>query len=160
MDKKIIRFLDSVMARAEECALVLYLVNTSGRKVSIWVSEKGWSVSDANHAIAEFAQGCTDSVQGISRFTLQAFEQDKVISTTAFILRPKDINGDDISFPESPCTDSLLAQLMRHNADLHDRLLTTVEFFEERMQTRMRRTEKSWDKSEARVLALLSKVKE
>lgn len=143
--EKIKRFLESAVARVEDCEIVLYQVNIAGRKSPVWTSEKKWMIDDASVSIAEIAQDMADDGQSIARFTIQALDpevdHDPIIM--GFALAPRDVAGEDNSSfeplmmgvfdseanssSEVPSVGNLLVQLMRHNSDLQRQMVQIIK---------------------------------
>lgn len=110
-----------VMSHADKSVLVLFHVNISTRRQSIW-SDRTWSdPEETAQTVWEQASQYTDNMGGQQRFALMAYEDNDTgkefpISTTMFIVDTSLGGGFGEEHSSEPPTDQgLLSQLMRHN---------------------------------------------
>lgn len=123
--KRVTKFLEQVQSRYEESHLVLFHVNVAGRKSVVWRDEKWHTASDTASHIFEECKNNATGAGTAQRFNLAAFdpidvEKREAISSCSLAVAP-DIGGgsDDNAVSEPPSMEGLLAQLMRHNGELH-----------------------------------------
>jgi len=122
--KKLRRFLESCLELEDDVDLVLYSINVAGRKAPVWKSSRKWTIDDAVPLIAECSQEAANGFGNTTRFALLAFrsgDEDRSTSilNMSWALAPSASGGDDDAMSEPATDQGLLAQLMRHNSDLH-----------------------------------------
>lgn len=123
--KRIAKFLEAIMARDEEASLVLFHVNVSGRRTTVWRENKWHSASDTATTIYEECRNNATGSGQTQRYQLMAFdaadiERHEALSSLSLAVAPDMASaGDDNASSEPASNDGLLAMLMRHNSDLH-----------------------------------------
>jgi len=120
--KKLKRFLESIIAHTESADLRLSQLTVTGRRNTVWVSEKKWMLEDVVPMIVESAKSVAEG-QGRTKFLLQGFDpdaDDACLGTVGFSMEPEEaIDEGESVMSEPPTAVGLLSQLMRHNSDLH-----------------------------------------
>ncbi len=129
--KRIKTFLEASLALQDEVDLVLYQTNSSGRKAPVWRSDGRWDIDETIVQISENAQEFCNGLGTVTRFTVIAFKGGEDtdrggINHTAFALHPADAGEADGALSEPANSEGLLAQLMRHNNELHRQSSGTV----------------------------------
>lgn len=122
--KKLRRFLESCLEIEDDVDLILYSINVAGRKAPVWKSSRKWTIDDAVPLIAECSQEAANGFGNTTRFALLAFhsgDEDRSTSilNMSWALSPSASGGEDDAMSEPATDQGLLAQLMRHNSDLH-----------------------------------------
>lgn len=129
--KRIKNFLEASLGIADEVDIILYQINHAGRKSICWRSDGRWDIEETVSQIAENAQEMANGFGTVTRFLACAFkvgdEHDRgPINNYAFALSPGDAGEADGALSEPATGEGLLAQLMRHNAELHRQSSGTV----------------------------------
>lgn len=122
--KKIRRFVESCLSRFDDVSLQLFQINVNGRVQPVWRSNKKWTIEDTVPIIAETAQETANGNAGLTRFSLRAYDaenEERIASdmVMTFALQAEDAGDYDSALSEPATDQGLLAQLMRHNNDLH-----------------------------------------
>ncbi len=128
--KRIKSFMEAALSRHDELELVLYHVNVSGRQSRVWGPESKWTMDDVTPIIAESARAYANGLSGATNFRLVAYqvgeEGQNPINVMSFTLMAEGGGGDDDGLSEPATDQGLLAQLMRHNNELHRQSSGTV----------------------------------
>ena len=122
--KKIRRFLENCLQIEDEVDLTLYSVNVAGRKSPVWKSSRKWTIDDVVPLLAECSQEAANGNGSTTRFALLAYachdeERAAGILNMSWALSPSNAGDEDDAYSEPATDQGLLAQLMRHNSDLH-----------------------------------------
>jgi len=124
--KRVTRFLIETLSRTEKTELVLFHINATYRKSSIW-SESTWSTPEETAVtVFEAARQHTDALGGLQRFILNAYDRsdpeaqgDQPLGSVAFKVEPPMATDTEDAGSEPATGQGMLAMLMRHNQEMH-----------------------------------------